>query len=334
MRTGPRRTTLADVAAAAGVSTALVSIVMRDVPGASPASRARVLEAAERLGYRPDSRARLLRSGHSRLLGVVFGVQDAFHGDLVTGLYDAAGHVGYELALSAFTPNRDEHMAIGGLLQDRCEALILLSLTSPVRELAELAARMPTVVLMRPVRDTAVDVVRTDDRRGLHQAVDHLVGLGHRRITHIDGGRTPGSADRRRGYQEAMRRNGLTATIQVLPGGPSHDDGTAAAHELLTDPPTAITAYNDRSAIGVLDTLRRAGLGVPGDVSVVGYDDSSAARLRHVALTTVAQDAATLAELAVQRAVERIEGQPAQRREQVVPPHLVIRGTTGPPRRV
>ena len=131
-----------------------------------------------------------------------------------------------------------------------------------------------------------------------------------------------------------MRRNGLTATIQVLPGGPSHDDGTAAAHELLTDPPTAITAYNDRSAIGVLDTLRRAGLGVPGDVSVVGYDDSSAARLRHVALTTVAQDAATLAELAVQRAVERIEGQPAQRREQVVPPHLVIRGTTGPPRRV
>jgi DNA-binding LacI/PurR family transcriptional regulator len=131
------------------VSTALVSIVMRDVPGASPANRARVLEAAERLGYRPDSRARLLRSGHSRLLGVVFGVQDAFHGDLVTGLYDAADHVGYELALSAFTPNRDEHMAIGGLLQDRCEALILLSLTSPVRELAELATRMPTVILMR-----------------------------------------------------------------------------------------------------------------------------------------------------------------------------------------
>jgi DNA-binding LacI/PurR family transcriptional regulator len=332
MRTGPRRPTLADVAAAAGVSTALVSIVMRDVPGASPANRARVLEAAERLGYRPDSRARLLRSDHSRLLGVVFGVQDAFHGDLVTGLYDAADHVGYELALSAFTPNRDEHMAIGGLLQDRCEALILLSLTSPVRELAELATRMPTVVLMRSVRETTVDVVRTDDRRGLHQAVDYLVGLGHRRITHIDGGRMPNSADRRRGYQEAMRRNGLTATIQVLPGGPSHDDGTAAAHELLTDPPTAITVYNDRSAIGVLDTLRRAGLDVPRDVSVVGYDDSSAARLQHVALTTVAQDAATLTELAVRRAVERIEGQPVQHREQVVPPHLVIRGTTGPPR--
>src|SRR2546429_371532 len=208
MRTGPRRTTLADVAAAAGVSTALVSIVMRNAPGASPASRARVLEQAERLGYRPDSRARLLRSDRSRLLGVVFGVQDAFHGDVVTGLYDAAGRAGYELTLSAFTPGRDEHRAIGSLLQDRCEALILLSHTSPVRELAELAARMPTVVLMRPVRDRAVDVVRTDDRRGLHQAVDHLVELGHRRIAHIDGARAPRSADRRRGYQEAMPRPG------------------------------------------------------------------------------------------------------------------------------
>jgi DNA-binding LacI/PurR family transcriptional regulator len=333
MRTGPRRTTLADVAAAAGVSTALVSIVMRNAPGASPASRARVLEQAERLGYRPDSRARLLRSDRSRLLGVVFGVQDAFHGDVVTGLYDAASRAGYELTLSAFTPGRDEHRAIGSLLQDRCEALILLSHTSPVRELAELAARMPTVVLMRPVRDRAVDVVRTDDRRGLHQAVDHLVELGHRRIAHIDGARALSSADRRRGYREAMRRHGLTAAIQVLPGGPLDDDGTVAARELLADPPTAITVFNDRSATGVLDTLRRAGLDVPGDISVVGYDDSSVARFRHVALTTVAQDAATLTELAVQRAIDRIDGQPVQHRELIVPPHLVIRGTTGPPRR-
>jgi DNA-binding LacI/PurR family transcriptional regulator len=332
MRTSPRRPTLADVAAAAGVSTALVSIVMRDKPGASPANRTRVLEAAERLGYRPDSRARLLRSGRSRLLGVVFGVQLAFHGDLLTGLYDAADRAGYELALSAITPDRDEHRAIGGLLQDRCEAMILLSLTAPVRELADLAATMPTVVLMRPVRDPAVDVIRTDDRRGLRQAVDHLVELGHRRIAHIDGGRTPGSADRRRGYLEAMRRHGLTADIQVLPGGPMDEDGTAAARQLLADPPTAVAAFNDRSAVGVLDTLRRAGLEVPGDVSVVGYDDSSVARLRHVDLTTVAQDATRLAELAVQRAVDRIEGRPVYHREIVVPPHLVVRGTTGPPR--
>src|ERR671921_1573425 len=121
-----RRTTLADVAARAGVSVPLVSIVMRGAPGASAATRERVRRAADELGYRPDSRARLLRSARSRLLGVVFGVQHAFHGDLLSGLYDAAGAVGYELALSAVTPGRDEQHAVAGLLRDRCEALVLL----------------------------------------------------------------------------------------------------------------------------------------------------------------------------------------------------------------
>ncbi|WP_222264289.1 LacI family DNA-binding transcriptional regulator [Modestobacter marinus] len=111
-RTGPdRRPTLADVAARAGVSTALVSIVLRDVPGASAATRERVRQVAAEIGDRPDSRARLLRSSRSRLLGVVFGVQHAFHGDLVSGLYAAAERVGYELALSAVTPGRDERRA-------------------------------------------------------------------------------------------------------------------------------------------------------------------------------------------------------------------------------
>src|ERR687889_1868627 len=95
------RVTLADVAARAGVSTALVSIVMRGAPGASAATRERVRRAADEIGYRPDSRARLLRSSRSRLLGVVFGVQEAFHGDLVSGLYAAADAVDHELALSA-----------------------------------------------------------------------------------------------------------------------------------------------------------------------------------------------------------------------------------------
>src|SRR5215218_8807071 len=103
-----RRPTLADVAARAGVSVALVSIVMRDAPGASAASRERVRRAAEELDYRPDSRARLLRSARSRLIGVVFGVQHAFHGDLLAGLYTAAEKAGYELALSAVTPGRGE----------------------------------------------------------------------------------------------------------------------------------------------------------------------------------------------------------------------------------
>src|SRR3954447_13402425 len=216
----PRRTTLADVAARAGVSVPLVSIVMRDVPGASPANRERVRRAAEQLGYRPDSRARMLRRSRSRLIGVVFGVQHPFHGDLVSGLYAAADAVDHELTLSAVTPGRDERRAVATLLQDRCEALILLGPELPTSALAELAGRIPLVVVARAVRHRDVDVVRTDDAAGLHQAVDHLVGLGHTRIAHIDGGRSPGAAERRRGYRAAMERHGIGRFGSVVGGGP------------------------------------------------------------------------------------------------------------------
>jgi DNA-binding LacI/PurR family transcriptional regulator len=331
-----RRPTLADVAASAGVSTALVSIVIRDAPGASAATRQRVRQAADELGYRPDNRARLLRSSRSRLLGVVFGVQQAFHGDLVCGLYGAAERVGYALTLSAVTPDRDERRAAGGLLQDRCEALVLLGPQSPTAYLAELAARLPVVVVARAVRHRAVDVVRTADDEGLHVAVDHLVALGHQRIAHVDGGRAAGAAERRRGYREAMHRHGIDAEVCTVPGGPTEDDGAAAAHALLGGPsaqrPTAVTVFNDRSATGVLDVVRRAGLDVPGEVSVVGYDDSRLARLSHIDLTSVAQDTAQMTSRAVARAVERIDGVAVTHREVVIPPRLVVRSTTAPPR--
>ena len=329
-----RRPTLADVAARAGVSTALVSIVMREAPGASAATRERVRAVADELGYRPDSRAQLLRRSRSRLLGVVFGVQHAFHGDLVGGLYDAADRVGYELALSAVTPGRDERRAVDSLLQDRCEALVLLGPQAPTAYLADLAARLPVVVVARALRHRSVDVVRTDDAAGLEQAVDHLVALGHRRIAHVDGGRAPGAAERRRGYAAALRRHDLGSAL-VVPGGLTEGDGADAARVLLELPadrrPTGVTVFNDRSAIGFLDVLRGARVAVPAELSVVGFDDSRLSRLSHIDLTTVAQDAARLTELAVSRAVSRLDGTATDEREQVVPPHLVIRGTTAPP---
>ncbi|HZM65138.1 MAG TPA: LacI family DNA-binding transcriptional regulator [Nakamurella sp.] len=325
-----RRPTLADVAARAGVSTALVSTVIRDVPGASAATRQRILQAAEEIGYRPDARARLLRSNRSRLIGVTFGVQHAFHGDLVSGLYEAADAEGYEIALSAVTPRRDERRAVGSLLQDRCEAMILLGPDSPAGYLAELAGRCPVVVVARAVSGRGVDVVRTADDEGLQQAVDHLVALGHRRIAHIDGGRAPGAAQRRRGYRQAMHRHGLDADILIVPGGLGEEDGAEAARQLLaTVPrPTAVAVFNDRSATGVLDVFRNAGLLVPQDISVVGFDDSRLARLSHVDLTTVAQDAGRMATLAVARAIDRLDGTPTGGREIVIPPRLIVRGTT------
>ncbi len=328
------RATLADVATHAGVSVALVSIVMRDAAGASPATRERVRRAAEQLGYRPDSRARLLRRSRSRLIGVVFGVQHPFHGDLVSGLYSAAEAVGYELALSAVTPGRDERRAVAGLLQDRCEALILLGPQLPTSDIVDLAAQLPVVVVARRIRHRAVDVVRTDDAAGLHLAVDHLVDLGHSRIAHVDGGRAPGAAERRRGYREALRRHGLADAVHIVPGGLTEDEGAAATPFLLaaSPRPTAVTVFNDRCATGVLDVLRRTGLSVPHDMSVIGFDDSSVARLSHVALTTVAQNIERVTTLAVSRALARLDQTGAiADREQVIPPRLVIRSTTASP---
>jgi DNA-binding LacI/PurR family transcriptional regulator len=330
-----KRPTLADVAARAGVSVALVSIAMRGAKGVSAATSEQIFKAAQEIGYRPDARARLLRSRRSHLLGVQFGLSYPFHADLVEALYAVAEPAGYQLALSAVAASRGEQRATEALLDDRCEALILLGPQAPAARLEKLAAQLPVICLARRLSSSAaaagVDVVRTADDDGARQAVDHLVSLGHRDIVHIAGGRAPGAADRRRGYRSAMHRHGLPSSF--VPGGLTEQDGAAAARGLLAAPsrPTAVLAFNDQCATGVLDVFLRSGIGVPGQVSVIGFDDSRLARLTHINLTTVGQDIPRLADLAVVRALARLEGQDGPGTETVVPPRLIVRGTTAAP---
>jgi DNA-binding LacI/PurR family transcriptional regulator len=320
--------TMADVARAAGISTALVSIVMRGVPGASEATRARVLRLAEDMGYVPDQRARKLRSSRSHLLGVTFELQQPFHGDVVEQLYAASAARGYDVALSAVAPSRDDAVAVEALLRERCEGAILLGSRLDDAELAALAARVPTLVLARRIDAPGVAVVRGDDRAGITLAVDHLVGLGHRRIAHVDGADAPGSADRRDGFRAAMHQRGLDGV--VLAGGLTEEAGARAMTALLDrpEPPTAVVAFNDRCATGVLDTLAHRGRRVPRDVSVIGYDDSRLARAPHVQLTTVSQDAGLLAVAAVDAVVALVAGERVT--ATVLTPRLVHRATTGP----
>lgn len=323
------RPTLADVAERAGVSRALVSIVMRDAPGASDATRARVRQAAEEIGYRPDPRARLLRSQRTRLLGVVFTAGQEFHAGLVDGVYRAAEHHGYDVVLSCVTPHHTERQAVRTLLDYRCEALILIGTELPARELTELDAGLPVVAVARKVR--VVDAVRSDDANGAALAVTHLSELGHQAITHLSGGRAPGAAERRNGF----RRTGAAARVHtsLVDGGLTERDGAAAATELLQSAlPTALFAFNDRCALGAIDVLIRAGVRVPQDVSVVGFDDSPLAGLAHVDLTTVGQDATGLAAQAVSRAVARIDAPETVVADTVCEPRLVIRGSTAAPR--
>jgi DNA-binding LacI/PurR family transcriptional regulator len=330
---GTRRPTLSDVAAAAGVSVALVSIVMRDVPGASMKTRERVRQIADGLGYRPDQRARLLRQQHSRLIGVTFEIEQAFHGDLVKGLYTAAESIGYDLVLSAVAAGRPEAHAVQAVLDDRCEAVIMVGPRSPTRKLNKIAAKLPLVTVARNVRSTAVDCVRTDDRAGMASAIEHLVTLGHRHIAYLAGGTAAGAGDRLRALRTAATKNGVDGTVVILPSGPVEEDGAAATHALLEQAPhiTAVVAFNDRCAVGVMDTLLRAGLRVPQDMSVIGYDDSRLSRISYIDLTTVGQNPDELAATAVRRVTSRVENKPEGTRDQIITPELIIRTTTGAP---
>lgn len=328
---------MADVAAKAGVSRALVSIVFRNQPGASEETRERVLRVADEIGYRPDSAARLLARGRSRTLGVMFTVHQAFHTDLIEGIYPEAERLGYDVLLSAAAQGRSEAKAIEALLSHRCEALILLGPDAEAAYLDELGRRTVTVSVSRRVPRARVDFVHSAEGKGVRQAMEHLVELGHRRIVHLDGGRGPGSAERRRAYRAAMRRHGLDSEVRVIPGDHTEHSGIETGRLLLAERdqghplPTAVLAGNDRSAMGLLMSLTRAGVEVPRDLSVVGYDDSHLSHLMPIGLTTVRQDAVLMAEHAVQFAVQRLENPELEPREAVLDPKLVVRGSSGPP---
>lgn len=323
-----RRPTLEDVARRAGVSRALVSIVMRDAPGSSDETRERVRRAADEIGYRPDPRARRLRQLRTKLVGVVFTVGQDFHADLVDGVYLAADELGYDVLLSGVTPHHDESRAVRTLVDDRCEGLVLIGPQMPARELADLLQRLPVVVVARRVR--GVDAVRSDDVAGAVLAVDHLIGLGHRRILHLDGARAPGAAERLRGYRRAVRRADLPELAS--PGGLTEREGAAAANAILASKPlpSAVFAFNDRCALGVMDALVRAGVNVPQQVSVIGFDDSPLAGLAHIDLTTIRQDSAGLATQAMRRLVARLDGgaRDSATVDITCEPTLIVRGST------
>ena len=323
-----RRVTLADVAKYADVSRALVSIVMRDAPGASAATRERVLAAARELGYRPDVRARSLAGQKSRLIGVMFGVGiGTFQFDLLEGLYAAAETHGHSLMLTAVTRGRDEHRAAQSLHDFGFDALIMLG---PHTAKPLLTGKVPIAVVGWHVDDPAVDVVRTSDEHGMAQAVNHLVGLGHRRIAHIDGGATVIAEARREGYVKAMHDHALGPYIRVVPGGQSQLDGQRAVRTLLAegDLPTALLAYNDDTAVAAMGLLAQRDIQVPGQLSIVGWDDGEVAALSPVGLTTVAQDPMEMAHLAVERIVARIEGRRVEGHEIVLEPQLRVRAST------
>ena len=169
-----RRPRLADVAVRAGVSSGLVSLVLRNQPGPSEQTRTRVIETAQQMGYRADRTASLLARRRSRHLGVMMDVRNTFHAELVADLDTAATRHGYDLLLSTVTSTRDERRAAEVLLDFRCEALILLGPDDPAGRLNALGRQLPVVVIGRRIRSASADVVRAADDQGVAEAVSHL----------------------------------------------------------------------------------------------------------------------------------------------------------------
>ena len=332
---GARRATMGDIAVHLGVSRQLVSAVLRDAPGASPANRERVRRAAQELGYSPHVAAQMLRRARSRHIGVIFTLNYSFDADMVDCLYAQAQDRGYDMVLSAMTGSRDEEQAVRELRGFRTEAIVVVGPNTSTRVLQQAGMDEPMVVFGRRSEVAGVDSVRSDDAAGAASAVRHLVELGHQDIVHVDGADLPGARERREGYLHAMAACGLSHRQHVLRGDYTEESGAAAAAALLTERvmPTAIVAGNDNCAVGVIDMLTRQGYRVPDDVAVTGFDDSRLSRMSYRQMTTVRQDVAALSAAALDTVVERIANPATAHKDIMLPTSLVVRETSAPPSR-
>ena len=317
---------MGDVAARIEVSRQLVSLVIRNAPGPSAESQEQVLQAAADLGYQPDTRSPDPRRGHQPPPGrAVHHVRQPHDVALVDGIYPAAERLGYAVALGAIGPSRDERKAVEDLLGYRIEALIVVGPYLGQRGLAALAAASGRGDRSAGVDLSGVDSVRTADDRGAQLAIDHLVSLGHRDTVHIDGGHP---ARRHRSAPRLPRRHaqpGLTDSIRILPattpksGARPRANSSPISYRRPCSPATTAAPRTPHRS--------RAGIDIPGDVSVVGYDDSPIASLSFIDLTTIRQNAEQMAQLAVEAAAERLDDDRVAAGI-VLEPTLVVRETT------
>ena len=326
--------TMSDVAARAGVSRQLVSLVFRGASGPSETSRKLVLATAAELDFRPNASARLLRQNRTHLIGVLFSALNSFEGRVVERLLERAADEGFGVVLGPVTELRSTEVVISQLLEHRVEALACYNPDPGSPALRRALDLMPVVWLGERTKEPRADVVRTDDDTGLMLLVKHLVAQGHRDIVYAGGLGGAVGEDREATYRTAMSAHGLADRIDVVEVAFGEEDGATAARNLLARDrfPTAVIGCSDHCAAGLLAALRRAGVDVPGTISVTGYDDSDIASLSYNDLTAIRQDVDLTVDATLSAIKRRLADPGAQPCDVATQATLVVRSTTGPAR--
>ncbi|HEX5189854.1 MAG TPA: LacI family DNA-binding transcriptional regulator [Streptosporangiaceae bacterium] len=331
-----RLPTIRDVAERAGVSKSLVSLVLRGAGSVSQARRQAVLTAAADLGYRVNAAARSLSERRTHTVGVLL---DDMRNPWFVGLLDGLNHTlsahGLRMLMAdAHLSKRAGQDLVASFLELRVDGVVAVGTLPDPSVLGLIAARLPTVVAGARDDDAAseLDVVANDDALGGAVATEHLIGLGHRAIAHISGRGKVGEL-RRGSFEDTMNAHGLCGSAAIEPGDHTEEGGYRATVRLLSSRPrpTAIFGYNDISCVGALTAAEEMGLKVPRDLSVVGYDNTYIAQLRHLWLTTVDSAGFDVGRQAASCLVDRFNRPGRTGTLILTRPRLEVRGSTAAP---
>lgn len=329
---------LQDVATLAGVSPSTVSRAINTPEMVNEETRARVQEAIRSTGYRPSRVARRLRLEHgfSGLIGLVIpDLQNPFFADLARGVEDVAQRQGYTVLIGNADEDLEKERRYLEVMAAESVDGVILPPSSEVDPAAVELARggMPLVCVDRRLAKARVDTVVVDNVRGASDAVEHLIGLGHRRIGFVEGRpEVSTSRERLQGYHAALAEHGIPAEAELVRAGDSRQEsGRRLAAELLSqrEPPSALLVGNSMMTLGALEAIQQAGLRVPHDVAVVGYDDMPWALAVSPPLTVVRQPGYELGSRAIDLLLQRIRDPARSTTTVMLQPELVIRGSCG-----
>ncbi|AXG81710.1 LacI family DNA-binding transcriptional regulator [Streptomyces paludis] len=330
------RPTIRTVAERAGVSKSLVSLVLRGSDQVRPEKRQAVLDAMRELGYRPNAAARSLSERRTRTVGVLLhDLRNPWFVDLLDGLNSLLNDNGLHMLLADARLHRRAGQDLTRPFLDlQVDGLVAVGTLPDPAALGSAAERIPVVVAgTREPALPGVDIVANDDEYGARLATEHLIALGHRRIAHIAGYGAVGEL-RRRSFEATMRAHGLADGMTVEPSDMTEEGGYRTTVRLIgrTPRPTAVFAINDTASVGALSAAEELGLRVPQDLSVVGYDNTSVSRLRHLWLTTVDGAGHEVGRRAARCLLDRFADPSRPGGVHLAAPVLEVRGTTGAPR--